>query len=423
MHRTSATASDSSLIWAIEQTRALGLRVTLKPYLDSEDGGWRADIDPADPDAWFAVYGAVITHYADLGRARGVDLLVIGSELIPMSTNPEYEGRWRSLISDVRARFPGKITYSANWGGEGFPEEFPRVPFWDALDYLGLSAYFELSSTGSPTVDDMVRRWGAWQREKLAPFQERWGKPVLFTEAGYRSVDGAARHPRLWQNSRSLDLQEQADCYQALFRAFTGVPWFAGVGFWNWNPDTRVSGSDTDYHVQNKPALGIVAAWFGGAYDELIYGDALASGLSDWSWDSTVNPDMRDAYTGTRALSWGINAPWGALYLRADSPIHVSAGTSLRFAVRRFVPGQQLRLSVYGVDDVEVGGPFLLPAHGDAETPGGWQSYTIPLRSLGISGGPIIGVSIGDVGGSAQPPIAVDDIALVNIIPSPAIRP
>ncbi len=262
VYRTGATASDDSLLWAIGQAHSLGLQVLLKPHLDSEDGQWRANINPSDVDGWFANYGAMITHYADIGQQQGAIVLCIGAELISMSTNPAYEGRWRSLIANIRGRFSGKLTYSANWGSGSFAEEFPHVPFWDALDYLGISAYFELASNNSPSVADLNASWANWKTTKIIPFQQRWGKPLMFTEGGYRSVDGAATQPWNWGLSGGLDTQEQVDCYEALFESWGNVPGFVGEAFWNWSTDANVSGTNTDYTIQNKPAYNTMTTWF-----------------------------------------------------------------------------------------------------------------------------------------------------------------
>ncbi len=262
IYRTQGTASDDSLRYAIQQARARGLQVLLKPHIDTHDGQWRAMINPGDANAFFASYTAMMNHYADLASQQGVLGLCVGAELISMSNNPAYDSRWRTLIGGIRARFGGTLTYSANWGGEGFTEEYPKIPFWDALDQLGISAYFELSGNTTPSVQSLNASWANWKATKIAPFQQRWNKPVFFTEVGYRSVDGAARQPWNWDASGSLDTQEQVDCYESLFQTWGSVPWFVGAAFWQWDTNANVSGTSTDYPIQNKPAYGTMRNWF-----------------------------------------------------------------------------------------------------------------------------------------------------------------
>ncbi len=210
----------------------------LKPHLDSQSGEWRAFINPPDAATWF-------TNYADIGGQQGALVLCIGAELVSMSTNAAYDGRWRSLIAGVRQRFTGGLTYSANWGDSGFNEEYPHIPFWDALNYLGISACFQLADDNSPTVASMNARLQGYMQNRIIPFQQRWNKPVLFTEVGYRSTDYAAEQP--WNNSapNGLNTQQQADCYEAFFESWANVPWFAGAEFWGQDISVETVSADT----------------------------------------------------------------------------------------------------------------------------------------------------------------------------------
>jgi len=279
IYRTGNTASDTALVTAMNEARALGLKVIIKPHVDTSDGQWRARIRPcavqgvqpcpAGSDltsTWFSSYDAMMNHYADLAQQYGAAVLSVGAELIDLSTNAANTSQWRTMIAGVRTRFTGKLTYSANWGnGMGDPNcEYIHLPFWDALDYIGISAYFPLASTTTPAVSDMVARWvNTWQPQ-IAAVQQQWGKPVLFIEGGYRSATGTAQQPFDNWDNWPLNTQEQADCYQATFQAWATVPWFAGEQFWNWETDPNVSSSNTGYSVQNKPAQTVVTNWFGG---------------------------------------------------------------------------------------------------------------------------------------------------------------
>jgi hypothetical protein len=89
------------------------------------------------------------------------------------------EGDWRRLIARVRAEFHGPLTYSANF------DDWQAIGFWDALDFIGLSAYFALSERPDPSLAELEEGW----ERALAPLEQaerRWGRPVLLTEAGFR---------------------------------------------------------------------------------------------------------------------------------------------------------------------------------------------------------------------------------------------
>jgi len=103
------------------------------------------------------------------------------------------EDQWRELIRRVREVTDARLTYAANW------DRFKEVPFWDALDAIGIQAYFPLSDSESPGDPELRAGW----ERVLAPLRElhrRTGKPVVFTEFGYHASPDAARMP--WSDGR-----------------------------------------------------------------------------------------------------------------------------------------------------------------------------------------------------------------------------
>ena len=77
------------------------MKVFLKPMLDVQDGTWRANIQPDDPDVWFNNYTNFIGTFADLAEAKGVELFSVGCEMNRMEA-PEHTQRWTDLVTDVR---------------------------------------------------------------------------------------------------------------------------------------------------------------------------------------------------------------------------------------------------------------------------------------------------------------------------------
>ena len=99
----------------------------------------------------------------------------------------------------------------------------------------------------------------------LEDLARTFGRPVLFTEVGYRSIAGAGVDPWNWRVRRSADGgAEQADAYEAMFRTFWHRSWFAGLFVWEWDPAriTVDSRFDTGYSPQNKRAAEIMGRWF-----------------------------------------------------------------------------------------------------------------------------------------------------------------
>ncbi|MDP3958383.1 MAG: hypothetical protein Q8Q36_02905 [bacterium] len=257
------TPDDSALEAGIDYARSIGLKTVLKIHLESYDGQWRAHINPWDKDMWFSSYGNVLTHYARMAAAHGAEGMVIGTELITLSTNPENDGRWDSLIGNIRSVYGGMLTYSANWGGDDFTEEVPDVRFWDALDYIGISAYYPLSWWGNNSIEAMKASWNNWNTQKIKPAADRFGKPVLFTEVGYRSVNDSFTDP--WNSWRGgwYDASAQSNAYTALFSYWNDHAFMQGGLLWDWSSDPNYGWEgNTDYTPQHKPAEAIISEWF-----------------------------------------------------------------------------------------------------------------------------------------------------------------
>ncbi len=184
----------ASVEHAIDTAHGLGMKVLLKPMLDVKDGTWRAYINPANKDQWFANYTNFLGTFADIAQAKGVELYSIGCEMNTMEIAAN-NGRWTNLIDNMRSRYDGQLTYSANWGAiENNVGGYANVPWWNQLDYVGIDAYFPLSNVNNPTPAQLTANATA-----LADNIESWRganvptKQVLFTEIGYRSLDGATR--------------------------------------------------------------------------------------------------------------------------------------------------------------------------------------------------------------------------------------
>lgn len=248
------TPSDGDLAHAVATAHRLGLKVMLKPYVDVIDTVYgRGRIGSTftragQSEAWFHSYRRALLHYADVAQKLGVEQLAVGTELVSLSGR---ERDWRQLVEEVRKRFTGPVVYASNHGGE---EE--AVRWWDAVDYIGVDAYYPLAAKPNQTVDELKAAWK--QRGYVALLKrlaESFHKPILFTEIGYRSVDGAAQSPWDWRRPSTFNEQEQANAYQAAIEIFRDKPWFAGFFWWDWTADPHKGGAgDTDYTPSGKLA-------------------------------------------------------------------------------------------------------------------------------------------------------------------------
>lgn len=219
--RTLRTPPDERIRATIRAARALGLRVQLMPVVLIAEPGpedWRGTLAPADRAAWWRSYDRFVCHLADLAREGGADVICIGSELATMEAD---EGRWRQLVRNVRMRYAGSLTYSANW------DHFAELPFWDALDLASMTGYFEVcqettfggSGDRFPDVDACLRagwRAGLSELRHLAAVS---GLPTVYSEVGIPSVEGALAKP--WDYT--LDGPADPDGQRRAFEAFASV--------------------------------------------------------------------------------------------------------------------------------------------------------------------------------------------------------
>jgi hypothetical protein len=261
------TPTDDSIINGIEAAHDAGLAVMLKPHLDSDDTIWRANINPKNRDEWFTNYENMLTHLATIGREYHVEQICIGTELISVASakvNPENTVRWQKIIADLRQIFPGELTYSANWGpsGSSFANEKDHIGFWQDLDYVGISAYFQLN-TKDNSVESLKAAWYQWDRADIYPLAQKVQKPILFTEIGYRSSKNSLGTPYDFRKIGVYDPQEQVNAYEAMFEYWNDKSYIAGASIWDFYSDPHAGGDgNTDYTPQNKPAEEVLKKWF-----------------------------------------------------------------------------------------------------------------------------------------------------------------
>ncbi|HUS15586.1 MAG TPA: hypothetical protein VM536_11295 [Chloroflexia bacterium] len=257
------TPSDADLLHVIARAHSLGMTVMLKPHVDLADAShWRGEIGArfsgeAAWQAWFASYQNFINHYAAVAQQGGADYLCIGTELMGTTTR---EAQWRTVVAGVRAQYKGPLTYAANWGGEE-----TGIRWWDALDYIGVDAYYPLTGKRDPSVEELKQAWvNRGYVNLLEGLSRTFGKPIMFTEIGYGSVSGANMAPAT-TDSGSLDMQEQANAYEAALATFWGKPWMAGIYWWDWSVDPNKGGSgDSSYTPHNKPAEAVLKSYYTG---------------------------------------------------------------------------------------------------------------------------------------------------------------
>jgi hypothetical protein len=431
IRRNEATPTDEDLARAVARSHALGLKVLLKPHLDlwGDPAHWRGDIGgsfttEAEWQAWFESYRAFVYEFADLATALRADMFCAGTELLGTTSR---EADWRAVIAGIRSRYAGQVIYAANHDGEE-----TSLTWWDAVDIIGVDAYYAVSAGADPGLDEVKAGWVP-HRDTLSRLASRWNRPVVFTEIGYRSIAGSISHPWDWQVGGTVDLDEQAKAYRAVMETFDGLPWFQGLFWWSWGTEPFDGGPcDDNYTPHDKPAEAVVRAWYGAPVpwrpepalepDDSrsmdVSAEGLAPGWEDWSWEAEVNPcDPERACHGACAI--GVRTkPWGALSLWHEPFQAIPDYQLLQFSYYPpsssppelwvyFYDRDARMMTARRVDDCR----FLDENELRLD---GWNRVSIPLRHLVESGAGVSRVCFEDRSGRPSVEFWVDDIRLVG---------
>ncbi len=245
------TPSDESIEHAIEIAHSLGMKVMLKPHVDCRDGTPRIDIIASSE--WFDNYEKMIIRYAKLAQKNKVEIFSVGTEL-EGTTFGRWTQNWRDIINKIKGVYSGYLTYSANW------TEYETVPFWGMMDFIGIDAYFPLTKNKDATKEHLIEAWegiaddlGNWLNEKGL------NKPIIFTEIGYPSSDGANKQP--WSQITDVeDQDEQKDCMDAVITVMSKRPYFKGMYLWQYLPQDRWS--PLGFTVKDKAAEKVLSEWY-----------------------------------------------------------------------------------------------------------------------------------------------------------------
>lgn len=235
------------------------IKVMIKPQIWVSHGAFTGFIKMNTEEEWQELeqtYENFILDFAKVAEDINAEMFCIGTELENfVAHRPKF---WTQLIKKIRTIYKGKLTYAANWN------EFTKTPFWADLDYVGIDAYFPVSDSKTPTVEDCLQGWNAHLPD-IKNVQQTTKKPILFTEFGYRSFDFSGKKPWLTGNyDANPNLEAQVNTTKALFKTFWEEDWFAGGFVWKWFHNYEQSGGTKDnmFTPQNKPAEDIIRQYY-----------------------------------------------------------------------------------------------------------------------------------------------------------------
>lgn len=242
-----------------QQAHSKNVKIMIKPQIWLMGGAFTGDFNLATEAEWQELqttYYNYILHFADLAESINAEAYCVGTEFKNfIAKRPQF---WGDLIDSVRVHFSGELTYAGNW------DSYQSFPYWSKLDFIGIDAYFPLHDGETPTVTESVQAWQS-HYTSIKSHQTLTGKPVVFTEYGYRSVNFTTKEPWHSGSGGTVNEQAQKNAYEALYQVFWEEEWFDGGFLWKWFPDhSNAGGQDNNrFTPQNKAVEALIRAKYG----------------------------------------------------------------------------------------------------------------------------------------------------------------
>ena len=267
IHPYASINADGSLRWSpiapenppahiarpIREAHRLGLSICIKPHIAywRSPFSWRGEItfeDDEECQRFWRGYKQWITQVAAVGSEA--DGFVVGTEL---DLTLQYEEEWRDIIVAVRQHTDAPLTYAANW------TDYQRVPFWDALDVIGIQCLF-------PDHRQPGLRQRGYSRRLDRPHAR--ARRILRATQSPDSLYRIGLQPVVSSPHRALghkvDGEEarpiQAYCMRTALAAIAAEPRVVGALLWKWFPRPRPVGRN--FQLATPPIIQIISeAW------------------------------------------------------------------------------------------------------------------------------------------------------------------
>jgi hypothetical protein len=277
------------LAFAAEATRdgmQVGLRPTLTPAYGTLAEWWSGGTrDAAWWAVWYESYRSFILTQARLAADAGAATLILGglevapalpsgalADGTPSGAPADADARWRTLISEVRSVFPGRVGFELEFG-----DALQTPPsFLDAVDEVHLRWHAPLTLGGPADVQSMQATAAGLLDDTVFAQPALPGKPIVL-HVEYASVeggvdncpaapDGSCRAPSAFDLGAVVDpdlaveLTTQAQAYNALLLETNSRPeitgFFASADF------PIVSLLDKSASPHGKPAQDVLTFWY-----------------------------------------------------------------------------------------------------------------------------------------------------------------
>jgi len=228
----------------------------------------------------------------------------------------------------------------------------------------------------------------------LHSLSEQYDKPVLMTEVGYRSIDGAAISPGSWATAGTPNTMPRQTPTTPFFRSGLrmAVVWMKGIELWQWNLSNQYASKR--YSVMGKPAEAIVSQYFHG---DVPY--PISRSLDHLSPTSSISARAITSSTRGSAMTSFTAAPGNDVIVGGPSVAGKLSTTTITLTGYGSVVGDIGAQAQILINGKPVSGLFEFKP---ATDPSGYQTFTVSFDNPDT--------------------ISSVDIALVNSTPGRALH-
>jgi hypothetical protein len=228
---------DEALREGMRGAKAAGFKVMFRLVIFLNAPWPRADnlhdrLKPLDWEEWFKSYTNIVLKYAKLCEEVEAEIYAFSDTL---QTTYQFEENYRELIHQLRTVYSGKLTVLTG----PYDENLHQIGFWDALDYIGIdgslftTAYVSFEEANKLSLDEIYAVFVQEFKRNVMPTVEATGKPILWGEIFYSSVQRSTYSPSGVPMSQfisghdyddaikyqpEVDFQQQAYGYSAMLR-------------------------------------------------------------------------------------------------------------------------------------------------------------------------------------------------------------
>ncbi len=248
--------------WMINNVKLQELRPVLFPQVNysSDFSFWDGAVrDSGWWQTYFDRYQRFILNYVDLAQLMDVEAIIIGDPTVvqQMESSPDSEARWLQLISDIRARYTGKIVAAVPLPAER------EVPGWiSEVDQV-----YVLFSPSLSNSTNLIESYGQQLDSLVYPIVEKFGKSIIIginnssnTNSLSGCVDKNGSCLNTIQTITPVDTAIQAQIFNAAIVTSFSRSWVSGFISREYYPYLKVH--DNGPSVYGKPGADVLWFWY-----------------------------------------------------------------------------------------------------------------------------------------------------------------